>query len=201
LSSILSLDMETANYSHEIGGWDKTHLFQPTVVATWDGENGVLYCNKSLPGMSSNLQFKPLHPRILGDDLWDHVEKGGKILGHNIVGFDLPILRDALDCWSAGDILGKQEVTVDTAHLVRKFTGNSIPLNDLVKCTLGKSKLMNSIDAPIAWREGNYSEVVKYCLSDAQLAYDLWKHGCNEGFVKAHCKSTGHIIEIDVDWA
>ena len=34
----MALDIETANYSHEIGGWDKTHMFDTTVVATWDGE-------------------------------------------------------------------------------------------------------------------------------------------------------------------
>ena len=27
--TILALDIETANFSHEIGGWKNTHLFEP----------------------------------------------------------------------------------------------------------------------------------------------------------------------------
>ena len=34
MTGILALDIETSNYSHEIGGWGNTHLFEPSVVAT-----------------------------------------------------------------------------------------------------------------------------------------------------------------------
>ena len=94
MTDILSLDIETGNYSYEIGGWDKTAMFEPTVVATWDGSNGTVYCNKAL---DIEATVKELHPRTLGEDLTAHIEKGGKVLGHNIKGFDLPVLRDALD--------------------------------------------------------------------------------------------------------
>ena len=40
MSGIMALDIETGNYSWEIGGWDKHSLFEPTVVATWDGNDG-----------------------------------------------------------------------------------------------------------------------------------------------------------------
>ena len=43
MPGVLSLDIETSNYSWEIGGWDKTHLFEPTVVATWDGTDGHIF--------------------------------------------------------------------------------------------------------------------------------------------------------------
>ena len=43
MSKVMALDIETSNYSHEIGGWDKTHLFEPTVVATWDGEEAHIF--------------------------------------------------------------------------------------------------------------------------------------------------------------
>ena len=47
MSDVMALDIETENYSHEIGGWNNTHMFEPTVVATWNGSEGVVYCNKS----------------------------------------------------------------------------------------------------------------------------------------------------------
>ena len=207
MSDILALDIETANFSHEIGGWKNTHLFEPSVVATWDGNDGTIYCNK---GLDVDNTVKALHPKTLGEDLADHVEKGGQILGHNIKGFDLPVLRDALDCWTAGDMIDKSsdlsKSVLDTKNLFQKavtLMGGvkcDTSLNTLVKSTLGSEKLMNSHDAPLAWRNGQFDDVAKYCLSDAQLTYDLYKHGLDEGFVKSRCMETGAIIEVDVEW-
>ena len=50
MSKIMALDIETANYSYEIGGWDKTHLFEPVVVATWDGENAHIFSKEDVDG-------------------------------------------------------------------------------------------------------------------------------------------------------
>ena len=69
---MLALDIETGNYSHDIGGFRNTYLFEPTVVATWDGDNGTVYCNKSLSKLPSNVVVKKLHPKILGEDLQKH---------------------------------------------------------------------------------------------------------------------------------
>ena len=40
MTDIMALDIETGNYSYEIGGGKKTAMFEPTVVATWDGTTG-----------------------------------------------------------------------------------------------------------------------------------------------------------------
>ena len=207
MTDIMALDIETGNYSYEIGGWKKHASFEPTVVATWDGTTGNVYCNKAL---DIDATVKELHPRTLGDDLSDFISKGGCILGHNIKGFDLPVLRDALDCWTAGDMIDKSsdlsKSVLDTKNLFQKavtLMGGvkcDTSLNTLVKSTLGSEKLMNSHDAPLAWRNGQFDDVAKYCLSDAQLTYDLYKHGLDEGFVKSRCLKTGAIIEVDVEW-
>jgi hypothetical protein len=200
MSDIMALDIETANFSHEIGGWKNTHLFEPSVVATWDGNDGTIYCNK---GLNNDNTVKALHPKTLGDDLADHVGKGGKILGHNIKGFDLPVLRDALDCWTASDLM-KSDSVIDTRHLVNKAALSAskvdTSLGMLTKHSLGTSKLMNSADAPIAWREGKYDEVAKYCLSDAKLTYDLYQFGKSEGYISSRSLETGEVVEIEVEW-
>lgn len=201
MSDILALDIETANFSYEIGGWHNTAMFEPSVVATWDGDNGTIYCNKSL---NVDDTVKALHPRTLGDDIDDHVSKGGKILGHNLRSFDLPVLRDALDCWTAGDILGKEDAVIDTKLLVNKASLSvgkiDTSLGMLVKQTFNDNKLMNSSDAPIAWREGKYDEVAKYCLSDARLTYDLYQFGKSEGYISSRSLETGKTVEIEVEW-
>jgi len=199
---MLALDIETANYSHEIGGWGQTHLFEPTVVATWDGENGVVYCNEPVTkALPEGTVVKKLHPQIIGEDLAEHVNQGGLVLGHNLKKFDLPIIRDALDCWAAGDILTKSDEQVfDTSALLRAITGHAVPLSDACEHTLQKGKLMTSHDAPIEWRKGNFGKVAEYCLKDAELTYELWQHGVTEGFVKARCRHTGEVKEFEVDW-
>jgi len=201
MSDIMALDIETGNYSWEIGGWDKTASFEPTVVATWNGNDGTVYCNKSL---DIDATVKELHPRTLGEDLAKHVAGGGVVIGHNIKGFDLPVLRDALDCWTAGDILGKSDVVIDTKHLVQKAATAvgkvSTTLGMLIKTTLEDNKLMNSEDAPLAWRAGKFDEVAKYCLSDAQLTFDLYQFGKSEGYIKSRQLDTGEIVKIDVEW-
>ena len=201
MSDIMALDIETGNYSWEIGGWDKTASFEPTVVATWNGNDGTVYCNKSL---DIDATVKELHPRTLGEDLAKHVAGGGVVIGHNIKGFDLPVLRDALDCWTAGDILGKTDAVIDTKHLVQKAATAvgkvSTTLGMLTKTTLEDNKLMNSEDAPLAWRAGKFDEVAKYCLSDAQLTFDLYQFGKSEGYIKSRHLETGEVVEIEVEW-
>jgi DNA polymerase elongation subunit (family B) len=194
------LDIETSNYSYEIGGWDKTHLFDPVVVATWDGEEAHIFSKHEVNVADAILH--PLHPRELGEHLQKHIEEGGRLIGHNIRGFDLPILKNALDCHYAGVLLGMEEHSVlDTAWNLRKISGSRIPLDEVCKATFGEGKVgMKSTDAPIAWREGRYDEVAKYCLEDCKLNLTLFKHGVEHGVVKSRNINTGLIDEIEVIW-
>ena len=74
MKKMLALDIETANFSHEIGGWGQNHLFEPTVVATWDGENGTVYANESVSKyLPKGTIIKALHPKVIGEDLAKHV--------------------------------------------------------------------------------------------------------------------------------
>ena len=199
MSDIMALDIETGNYSWEIGGWDKTASFEPTVVATWNGNDGTVYCNKSL---DIDATVKELHPRTLGEDLAKHVAGGGVVIGHNIKGFDLPVLRDSLDMHYAGVLLQKDNESVcDTSWEVRSACGKSHRLDSLCKHTLGVGKeIMESADAPVAWREGRELDVMKYCIADCKLNYDLFQHGRKEGFVKGRNEETGIIDEYQIGW-
>ena len=37
-------------------------------------------------------------------------------------------------------------------------------------------------------------------LKDAELVYELWRHGVDEGIVKARCRHSGIVKEYEVDW-
>jgi len=200
MSKVMALDIETGNYSYEIGGWDKHSLFEPTVVATWDGDNGHVFSKQDIE--MTTAEVHELHPRILGDHLQKHIDNGGVILGHNIKKFDLPVLNAALDCWTAGDLMTKAESVIDTKLLISKAGGKNIAtsLEMLARNTLDIGKSMTSHDAPEAWRAGRYLEVAEYCLKDSQLTYDLYNYGRENGIVKSRSLEDGSIVEIEVNW-
>ena len=203
MSNILSIDIETANFSWEIGGWGNLSLFEPTVVATWDGQEGNVFTKAEIDDIEG-VKVHDLHPQVLGDFLSEHIEKGGQILGHNIISFDLPVIRESMDCWAAGDILSKRDSIIDTKVLFSKSSlsyGNlQTSLNDLAKYNLGATKLMKSEEAPTAWRDGKYQEVIEYCLKDTQLTYDLYMLGKENSMLKSRCVDTGDIKEVILEW-
>ena len=97
---VVAFDIETKNLSTEIGGWGNTHMFVVSTVATWDGQIGKIYVEQDITDKivaKSNTQVLPM--RQLKYDLDDIHKSGQKLLGHNIVAFDLPVLRDSLDIY------------------------------------------------------------------------------------------------------
>lgn len=198
MNDILAIDIETKNYSHEIGGWDNTHMFKVSTVCTWDGDKGTIYIDKAVDELKkSNVSIKSISE--LKYDLDDHLEKGTFLLGHNIQAFDLPVLRDALDIYCINKYIGKKQY-IDTSKEVTKSTGQRYSLNNLATWTLDNSKLYSSEEAPILWKDGKYSEVAKYCLKDCELVYDLWKHGVDNGIVKGFSLDEELEKEIEVIW-
>ena len=182
-------------------------MFDPVVVATSGPFGDTIYTNAELnvDMLDKNTTLKELHPQTLGEDLIEIVTKGINIVGHNIKMYDLPILRDALDCWAAGDLLNKKVSLIDTSFLIkqaaqRQSNNVALSLNELCRHTLRKTKTLTSNDAPILWKEGKYDLVSLYCLEDARLSRALWEHGKSEGVVKSRCRATGDIIELEVEW-
>ena len=196
--SVLALDIETKNMSFDIGGFGNTHMFQVSTVATWDGSNGTVYVDEPLDTFAKSGHVV----KSLGElkyDLDDHFQKGGQLLGHNIVAFDLPILRDSMDIYCIHKYIGAKQY-IDTSKDLLKGHGERFPLKNLVKCTMNDFKLMDSADAPKLWKMGQYDEVVEYCMKDTQLVYDLWNYGKENGIVKAFSIEKEEHIDLGVDW-
>jgi len=198
MSDVMALDIETKNYSYDIGGWNNTHMFQVSTVCTWDGDKGTIYIDKAVDDLKKgNIDVKPISQ--LKFDLDDHLEKGGKLLGHNIAGFDLPVLRDALDIYCIQKYLNKRAY-IDTSREITKIAGERYSLNNLVSHTLDESKTMDSADAPKVWKAGGYSEVAEYCLKDCQLVYDLWQTGVNDKIIKGFSNEKEEETTMEVNW-
>jgi len=200
--SVLSIDIETENLSNEIGGWHNQHLFKVACAVTWDGKNGCIYTDAPLTdslNKSDGMHIKTL--RELKFDLDDHFQKGGKLLGNNIIAFDLPVLRDAMDIYIVRKYLEEKDSRcIDTSALVTKESGKRVHLDNLVKCTLDDSKSMSGIESVAKWRAEKYDEVIEYCIKDTQLTYDLWKYGCDKGIVKFYDEDNNEHIDLSVKW-
>ena len=195
--SVLAIDLETKNMSNDIGGWGNTHMFLVSTVCTWDGNKGTIYIDKPVDNLiKSGVETKPLSE--LKYDLDDHLEKGGKLLGHNIAAFDLPVLRDAMDIYCIHKYM-KTHSYIDTSKELTKAHGERFSLSNLVEHTLGDSKLMESENAPVLWKQGEYEEVAEYCLKDCKLVYNLWKHGQNNT-IKAFSIEKAKEREMEVSW-
>ena len=148
--SVMAIDLETKNMSYDIGGFGNTHMFQVSTVATWDGNNGTVYVDEPVDSFAkSGHVIKSI--RELKYDLDEHMQKGGVLLGHNIVSFDLPILRDSLDIFCINKYLDEKKY-IDTSRILNKEHGERFQLSNLVKCTMDDSKLMDSADAPKLWK-------------------------------------------------
>ncbi len=196
--SVLAIDLETKNMSHDIGGWGNTHMFQVSTVCTWDGDKGTIYIDKAVDDLKkSNIEIKPLSQ--LKFDLDDHLEKGGTLLGHNIPGFDLPLLKNAMDIYCIKKYLDNKAY-IDTSRILNKEYGERYSLSNLVQHTLGSDKMMESAMAPEVWKAGGYSEVADYCLKDCQLVYDLWQHGQNNKMVMGFSIDQEEVLDLGVDW-
>jgi hypothetical protein len=204
MANVLSIDIETKNLSNEIGGWDKTHMFLVSTVATWDGNVAKIYVDNELTDSITKGEKQVFPLRQLKFDLDDHFKADGILLGHNIVAFDLPVLRDSMDIYCVRKYL-KEERYIDTSKILLKSCGQRITLNNAVSNTLGDSKSLDSADAPALWKQGEYDTVVDYCLKDTKLCYDLWKYGQDNGFISAYTYDGGdledyNLSKIEVEW-
>lgn len=197
MNNILSFDIETGNTAADIGGWQNTHMWQVTCVTTTDGENNTVYIDK--PMEIEGAVVKEL--KQLKYDLDDHFQKGGKLLGHNIVAFDLPALRDSMDIYIVRKYLEEKETRcIDTSRMMTKAAGKRVQLDNLAKCNLNSQKSGDGLMAVRWWSEGKYEDVAKYCLKDSQLTLDVWKMGVENGNLSFFDEDLGELVKIDLEW-
>lgn len=197
MNNILSFDIETGNTAADIGGWQNTHMWQVTCVTTTDGENNTVYIDK--PMEIEGAVVKEL--KQLKYDLDDHFQKGGKLLGHNIVAFDLPALRDSMDIFIVRKYLEEKETRcIDTSRMMTKAAGKRVQLDNLAKCNLNSEKSGDGLMAVRWWSEGKYEDVAKYCLKDSQLTLDVWKMGVEKGNLSFFDEDLGELVKIDLEW-
>jgi DEAD/DEAH box helicase domain-containing protein len=124
------------------------------------------------------------------------------IVGHNLFGFDYPVLTKYVDLERISRLEAK---TVDTLRLLHAATGVRIALDDLAKLNLGRSKTDDPRLVPQLWRSGQHDRVKSYLRSDVELTRDVYQHGLNSGTLRYTHKDwkrgTQEIRQIRCPWA
>lgn len=112
--------------------------------------------------------------------------KSGRVLGgQNILGFDFPVMMDD-DNLKVKDVLQAFIDTrqiVDTSKYISDRYGFRVSLKYMAGGSLGDEKLMDGANAPIEWDNGNYQDVVDYCIKDTILWSEIHQFGVEMGYV------------------
>jgi len=105
------------------------------------------------------------------------------LITHNGEGFDLPIIAKPMvdggaGCAKAVSGYAERGLHIDTCARLFEHTGLRIHLSDLCRTLLGTDpsdgKSMPAAEAPIAWSENRYREVMDYCIQDCRLTARVW---------------------------
>ena len=154
------LDIETQNTFEEVGGYFTDKLKVSLVgVYYYATDTYESYLEHELPQMFATL------------------EVGGRIIGYNSIGFDMPVLNN----YYAGDLLKLPQL--DILQHIEKSLGYRIKLDDVAAATIGTRKSAHGLQAVAWWKEGKIHEIREYCLQDVKVTKEVYEFGLKNGYV------------------
>lgn len=160
MSNDIVLDIETQNTFEEVGGYFTDKLKVSLVgVYFYETDTYESFLEADLPQMFQRL------------------EQGGRIIGYNSIGFDMPVLNN----YYVGDLLKLPQL--DLLKEIEKALGHRIKLDDVAKATLGTQKSGHGLQAVQWWKEGKIKEIREYCLQDVKVTKEVYEFGLKNGYV------------------
>lgn len=125
-----------------------------------------------------------------------------RIVGHNLLAFDYPVLTKYVDDDRLARLAPK---TADTLKLLLDATGVRVGLNDLAKLNLGKGKTDDPRMVPTLWRRGEKERVISYLKSDVDLTREVYEFGLAKGRLRYTFRDwragTSEVREVACPWA
>lgn len=154
------LDIETQNTFEEVGGYFTDKLKVSLVgVYFYETDTYESYLEPELP------------------KLYERLERSGRIIGYNSIGFDMPVLNN----YYTGDLLKLPQL--DILREIEKELGHRIKLDDVAKATLGTQKSGHGLQAVKWWKEGKIEEIRAYCLQDVKVTKEVYEFGLKNGYL------------------
>ena len=195
----LIVDCETQKSAKEVGGWKHIDKMGLSCAAGWRADRGII-----------------LYPTGGNARLVLDLLEAKAIAGHNIIRFDLTLLRPIINkarAWAmtqpptnhltrtlqaakfrdADPLSGT--LLIDTLKLLEESSGRKWALDSLALHTLNAGKCGTGLDAIKWYKEQNWRNLYAYVIQDVAVTRDLLLHGLTYGMVKA-----GEDLELKVDW-
>lgn len=171
------LDIETKNTFQEVGGYFTDKLEVSVVVAYfYETDEYVSYLEADLP------------------KLFNRLEKSGRIIGYNSIGFDMPVLNN----YYVGDLLTLSQL--DMLAEIHASLGYRIKLDDVAAATIGTRKSGHGLLAVQWWKEGKVQDVIDYCQQDVKVTKEVYEFGKANGFILFDDR-IGERRQVAVDFA
>ena len=154
------LDIETQNTFDEVGGYFTDKLKVSLVgVYYYETDTYESYLEHELPQLFSRL------------------ERSGRIIGYNSIGFDMPVLNN----YYAGNLLNLPQL--DILKVIEKNLGFRIKLDSVAQATIGTKKSAHGLQAVAWWKEGNIEAIREYCLQDVKVTKEVYEYGLQHGCI------------------
>lgn len=169
------LDIETQNTFDEVGGYFTDKLKVSLVgVYFYETDTYESYLEPELPQLFSKL------------------ERSGRIIGYNSIGFDMPVLNN----YYAGDLLKLPQL--DILRDIEKSVGFRLKLDSVAASTIGTKKSGHGLQAVQWWKEGKINEIREYCLQDVKVTKEVYEYGLKNGCLLYDDRmGERHAIQID----
>lgn len=155
------LDIETRNTFQDVGAYNPA-LLQVSLVGVYFYETDTFesFLEEDLP------------------KLWPRLERSERIIGYNIVGFDMPCLQS----YYTGEIM--KLPMLDLMNEITSRIGFRPKLDDVAHATLGVGKSGHGLQAVEFWRNGEIDKLRSYCLQDVKITRDVYEYALANGEVR-----------------
>jgi DEAD/DEAH box helicase domain-containing protein len=147
------LDIETKNTFQDVGAYNPS-LLEISLIGVYFYETDTFesFLEEDLP------------------KLWPRLERADRIIGYNIIGFDLPCMQS----YYTGDLM--KLPTLDLLAEISLRLGFRIKLDDVAHATLGVGKSGHGLQAVEFWKKGEIDKLRDYCLQDVRITRDVYEH-------------------------
>ena len=160
MSNEVVLDIETQNTFDEVGGYFTDKLKVSLVgVYFYETDTYESFLEPDLPKLFARL------------------ERSGRIIGFNSIGFDMPVLNN----YYTGDLLTLPQL--DILREIEKGIGFRIKLDSIAQSTIGTKKSGHGLQAVQWWKEGNIDAIREYCLQDVKVTKEVYEFGLKNKFL------------------
>ncbi len=119
--------------------------------------------------------------------------KADLVVGFNVKSFDYTVLKPYTP------VALQKLPTLDMLEDVKRIIGHRLSLDALAGNTLDTGKSADGLQAVRWFKQGNIEPIIAYCKQDVAVTRDLYRFGCENGYVSFKNRR-GISQRIPINW-